>query len=81
MIRRDSRELAKTIMLIAAIVVGLAATAPTMAFAQSSTWSATGSMSTARIKHTATLLQTPSAFSPALSCMIPPPGLGPLQAA
>ena len=57
MISSPSDQFSKSFVLVALLGTGLVASTVPPAFAQSSTWTTTGSMSTARIKHTATLLQ------------------------
>jgi len=57
MIRRYPHQFAESLVFLALMAIVLAASTVFPAFAQASTWTTTGSMSTARIKHTATLLQ------------------------
>ena|SRR5215471_5729509 len=57
MIRRYSHQFAERLVFVVLLAMWLATSTVFPAFAQSSTWTTTGSMSTARIKHTATLLQ------------------------
>ena len=58
MIRRNSHQLAKTLVLDALLAIGLTATAIAPAFAQASgNWTKTASVNTVRQDHSAMLLQ------------------------
>ena len=63
MIRRYSHQFAESLVFVAPLAIVLAASTIFPALAHSSTWTTTGSMSTARIKHTATLLQNGQALA------------------